>query len=62
MISGKNETRMAPIGEGNMDWPAILAACKAAGVCWYAVEQDDCYRDPFDCLQSSYEFLSGQGL
>jgi len=62
VISGKNETRMAPIGEGNMDWPAILAACKAAGVCWYAVEQDDCYRDPFDCLQSSYEFLSGKGL
>ncbi len=43
-------------------WPAILDACKAAGVCWYAVEQDDCYRDPFDCLKSSYAFLSGQGL
>jgi len=62
VINGLNETRMAPIGEGNMDWPAIIAACEAAGVHWYAVEQDNCYRDPFDCLKSSYNFLSCHGL
>ena len=54
---GKNETRMAPIGEGNMDWSSIIPACKAAGVDWYAVEQDNCYRDPFDCLKSSFDYL-----
>ena len=62
VIQGQNETRMAPIGEGNMDWAAIIPACKAAGVNWYAVEQDTCYREPFDCLKSSYDFLSGQAL
>ncbi len=61
-LPGENETRMAPIGEGNMDWPAIIAACEAAGVDWYAVEQDRCYRDPFDCLKSSFEFLRGFGF
>jgi sugar phosphate isomerase/epimerase len=61
-VEGKNETRMAPIGEGNMDWDGIIAACEAAGVRWYAVEQDQCYRDPFDCLRSSYEFLRSKGL
>lgn len=58
----RNETRMAPIGEGNMDWDGIIPACEAAGVDWYAVEQDRCYRDPFDCLKSSYDFLSSKGL
>ena len=53
---------MAPIGEGNMDWAHIIPACQSAGVRWYAVEQDTCRRDPFDCLKSSFEFLSGMGL
>jgi len=62
IVEGSNDTRMAPIGEGNMDWDGIIAACEAAGVSWYAVEQDRCYRDPFDCLKSSYNFLRGKGL
>lgn len=53
---------MAPIGEGNMDWNHIIPACAAAGVRWYCVEQDTCRRDPFDCLQSSFDFLAGLGL
>lgn len=53
-----NETRMAPIGEGNMDWDHILPACEQAGVQWYAVEQDRCYRDQIDCLKSSFDYLS----
>jgi len=52
------EAVMAPVGEGNLDWPHLLPACAAAGVEWYAVEQDECRRDPFDCLRSSFEFLS----
>ncbi|MFO7820972.1 MAG: sugar phosphate isomerase/epimerase [Lentisphaeria bacterium] len=49
---------MAPIGEGNMDWEHIIPACETAGVDWYAVEQDRCRRDPFDCLRSSFDYLS----
>jgi sugar phosphate isomerase/epimerase len=62
VVKGSNDTRMAPIGEGNLDWKGILPACKAAGVDWYCVEQDQCFRDPFDCLQSSYDFLRQQDL
>ncbi len=54
--------RMAPIGEGNMDWDHIIPACEAAGVEWYCIEQDHCYRDPIDCLKSSFDYLSGKGL
>ncbi len=53
---------ISAIGEGNLPWDVILPACEAAGVRWYAVEQDTCRRDPFDCLRSSYEFLSAQDL
>ena len=53
-----NDCLIAPIGEGGMDWDHIIRACAAAGVDWYAIEQDQCYRDPFDCLQSSYDYLT----
>lgn len=55
---GTNDCRIAPIGEGGMDWPNIIRAGNKAGVQWYAIEQDQCYRDPFDCLQSSYDYLT----
>ncbi len=53
---------MAAIGEGNLDWDHLIPACEQAGVQWYAIEQDVCRRDPFDCLRSSYEFLTSKGL
>lgn len=62
VVEGSNETRMAAVGEGNLDWKHLLPACEAAGAEWYAVEQDRCYRDPFDCLKSSFEYLSGLTL
>ena len=53
---------IAAVGEGNLAWDRILPACEAAGVEWYAVEQDVCRRDPFDCLRSSFEFLTARGI
>jgi sugar phosphate isomerase/epimerase len=53
---------MAAIGEGNMPWERILTACREAGTEWYAVEQDVCRRDPFDCLRSSFDYLTSKGL
>lgn len=50
------------VGEGNMNWPAILAAAKEAGVRWYLVEQDRCAGDPFEALQQSYKNLRKMGL
>ena len=53
-----NQQLMAEVGEGNLNWPEILAACKDAGVEWYAVEQDRCQRDPFESLAISYRNLT----
>lgn len=62
MVIVDNTPTMAEVGEGNLNWPAILAACREAGVEWYAVEQDICRRDPFESLAISYANLTGMGL
>jgi sugar phosphate isomerase/epimerase len=62
MVIVDGEQAMAEIGEGNLNWPAILKACEEAGVEWYAIEQDVCQRDPFDSLKISYENLRRMGL
>ena len=56
------EQIMAEVGEGNLDWPGILAAAKNAGVQWYIVEQDTCQRDPFESLKISLDNLKAMGL
>jgi sugar phosphate isomerase/epimerase len=55
-----NECRIAAVGEGAMEWERILPACERAGVEWYAMEQDICPRDPFDCLQSSFNYITSR--
>jgi len=63
MVMGPDGVRMAEIGEGNLNWPAILAAAEEAGVEWYCIEQDECYeRDPFDSLKISLDNLHAMGL
>lgn len=52
---------MTPVGEGNMNFSAILEACSEAGTEWLMVEQDTCVGSPFDCLKSSYDYLVCMG-
>ncbi|WP_168119655.1 TIM barrel protein [Paenibacillus sp. HB172176] len=47
----------AEVGEGNLNFPAIIKACREIGVEWYVVEQDTCMRDPFESLAMSYNYL-----
>lgn len=47
----------AEVGEGNLDWPDILSACRDSGTEWLIVEQDECERDPIDSLAISYANL-----
>ena len=52
----------AEVGEGNLNWHAILDACKEADVEWYIVEQDTCQRDPFESLGISLRNLKEMGI
>ena len=47
----------AEIGNGNLDFPAIIAAAEKAGCQWYIVEQDTCPGDPFDSIAQSFEYI-----
>lgn len=51
---------MVPIGDGAMDWPAILTA--PSGLAWHIVELERLSVDTFDALASSYRYLVGSGL
>ncbi len=55
------EPVMAELGEGNLDWADVLAACREAGVEWLIVEQDVCRRDPFESLAMSRRNLEALG-
>ena len=57
MAMKENRQVYAEIGEGNLDWPSIIDACRKTGVKWYAVEQDICGRDPFESVEMSLRYL-----
>ncbi|MEM1109359.1 MAG: sugar phosphate isomerase/epimerase [Planctomycetota bacterium] len=61
-IDGDRQHKMCEVGAGNLNWPAILEAAKAAGVEWYIVERDNGDLDPFDSLKISLENLRSWGL
>ena len=57
-----NKQAMAEVGQGNLNWDEIIAACEEAGTKWALVEQDICQRDPFECMTMSYKFLKTKGF
>jgi len=62
-IGPNRDQRTVEVGEGNLNWPAILREARDGGVEWYLVEQDNTYgRDPFESLAISYRNLKALGL
>lgn len=52
------------IGNGNLEWDEIFAACEASNVRWGVVEHDNNFidDDPFKSLKASYDFLTSKGF
>lgn len=56
-------SNIAPVGEGNINFEAVINAADDAGTEYLLVEQDVCHgEDPFDCLKRSYTNLRALGL
>ncbi len=58
----KNEILIAPVMEGNMNFPEILKALKESNCEYLLVEQDVCQDSPFTCLKKSYDNLTTLNL
>lgn len=57
------EPRMAPVGDGNINFDRVFEKAESAGTRYMLVEQDDCYgADPFECLARSYRYLRSCGF
>ena len=51
-------TKMAPVGEGNLNWPKIFAACEEIGVKYAFVEQDNAVEtESCACMKRSHDNL-----
>jgi sugar phosphate isomerase/epimerase len=62
MAAFKDVVEFAEVGEGNLDFAAIVPTALTAGAQYLLVEQDDLYgRSVWDALQTSYDNLVALG-
>jgi sugar phosphate isomerase/epimerase len=55
--------QFAEVGRGCMDWPAIFAAARQAGVEWYVVEQDDHFAvNSLESARTSAAYMAASGV
>ncbi len=52
----------AEVGEGNLNWPGIIAECKAQNLKWCAVEQDKVQRPGYEACKISIDNLRKFGV
>ncbi len=54
--------QFAEVGEGNLNWPGIIAECKDQGLEWCSVEQDRVRRPGYEAIELSLQNLRGFGV
>ena len=57
-VAETNQPVFAEIGQGNMNFKAIIAAAEKVGCEWFIVEQDVCPADEFDSVRMSFDYIS----
>ncbi|MBM3264372.1 MAG: sugar phosphate isomerase/epimerase [candidate division Zixibacteria bacterium] len=62
MAVANRQPVMAEVGEGNLNWPAIVDACRTSEARWFVVEQDTCAGDPFDSIAVSLRNMQAMEL
>jgi len=63
MVIFDGRQTMCEVINGNLNWPAIFEAAKAANVEYLIVDQDECYgKDPFECLKISLQNIKDSEL
>lgn len=63
MTEFKNVVQFAEVGEGNLDFPAIIEQSQASGAEYLLVEQDELYgRTVWEALETSHRNLTAMGF
>jgi sugar phosphate isomerase/epimerase len=57
-----NQQKFCEIGNGNLNWPGIIQACKKSGVQHYIIERDSGEVDPFESFEISLKNMRQMGL
>ncbi len=57
MTNAENKPEFTEIGNGVLNFKAIIAAAESSGCKWFIVEQDRCPGDPFDSLEQSFKYI-----
>jgi sugar phosphate isomerase/epimerase len=57
-VTAEQSPTFAEIGQGNLDWPSIVAAAEEAGCEWYIVEQDRCDGDSLEAARASFDYIA----
>ena len=52
----------AEIGQGNLNWPGIVAELLDQGIEWVSCEQDVVYKPPFEAIAISAQYLRSLGI
>ena len=52
----------AEVGEGNLNWPGIIAECKKQNIAWCSVEQDKVQRPGYEACEISIKNLRAFGV
>ena len=58
-INKDNTVVFEEIGNGNLDWKAIVNEAENAGCRWFIIEQDTCPGNPIDSVARSFQFVTG---
>lgn len=53
---------LTPVGQGETDWPPIVAACQKADIPWVFAEQERWQKDAFVCMKESFDWLLSQNF
>lgn len=61
-VLGHKLQAFAEVGQGTLEWDAIIEAAENSSAEFALVEQDHCDGDPFESLKISYEFLKKKGF
>lgn len=56
-ITPDKQITFCEVGQGNLDWPEIIAEAEASGCRWFIVEQDSTPGDPFESLSRSFDYI-----